>query len=100
MLVRTECVRTLVVHARAKVVSTKFGIILSCLFVSFFPSTYCVPTLRSDPLAARRFFFWLALAGGVHALWVSEHPSSAHAYLFLMSGLSKLVGGGGGVCEH
>ena len=25
--------------------------------------------------------FWLALAGGVRALWVSEDPPSARAYL-------------------
>ena len=52
--VRT-CVRLNVVCALADVVATKLGIIF----------------LSSSPKICD---FWLALVGGVCALWVSEHP--------------------------
>ena len=54
-LVGTECVHTLVVHARVDVVATKLGIIL----FFFLSSTY---------------FSQLLCGHGVRALWVSEHP--------------------------
>ena len=47
------------VRARADIVATKLGIILYC-FLFFFLSFHVLP--------------WLALAGGVRALWVSEYP--------------------------
>ena len=45
LLVRTWCVRTHVVRARADVVATKLGIILSSSFflLSFFHATYFSP---------------------------------------------------------
>ena len=67
-----------IVHARADIVATKFGIIL---FFSFLPHTFLRPNLRAAKGPERiggtqteDLVFWLALAGGVRALWVSEHP--------------------------
>ena len=57
-LVRMECVRTHVVHARADIVATKLGIILSSSFFLlsfFFPSTYFSPR-RGLPMSAKFMF--------------------------------------------
>ena len=70
--------RTHVVRGRVNVVATKLGIILLLILLSM----HVLPNLRAAKgpersgwtPAIRLYFFGLALAGGVRALWVSDHP--------------------------
>ena len=69
------------VRARVDVMASKLGIILLLLpsFLFFFLSFHVLPNLRaakgpeqSGGTQPKHLSFWLALAGGVRALWVSE----------------------------
>ena len=68
-----------IVRARADVVATKLGIILS--YVYFYFSFHILPNMRaakgperSGGIQPSDLIFSWALEGGVRALWVSEHP--------------------------
>ena len=70
---RTNFMHTHLVHARSDIVATNLGIILSS-FSSFHACT-SKPEGGQRTGAKQICFFWLALAGGVSVLWVSEYPS-------------------------
>ena len=72
---------------RADVVATKLGIIfLFFLFFFFFLSNLRAAKgpEQSGGTQPSDLDFWLALAGGVRALWVSDTPLSEHIFYFIL----------------
>ena len=82
--------RTHVVRARTDVVATKLGIILLSFFLSFHLLTNLRAAKgpeRSGGTQPSEDFFGLALAGRVHALWVSETPLGTRIFGYLLSNI-------------
>ena len=73
--------------------ATKLGIILSFSSFSFLPRTYKSDggqITKAEGHSPQIFFAFLALAGGVRALWVSEHPPQ-RMHITCKNVLSKLL---------